>query len=189
MNEAATLWAVQLPIGPNLARAPRAALTGSTHHESRMLSEVFQNYQILPLQRSFEGRRINISMTHHLFPLVADMLADFILYLASDELRQSPDDPLVRAKARRAVDLFWLLLQAALAKHGHAVSLHALQFPCGDLGNEDAEFYRIAGAGITCCDIVQHRDRHRIAGAVVDEPADVWLMFEAIDRTRPTYSQ
>ena len=65
-------------------------------------------------------------MTHHLFPLVADMLADFILYPASDELRQSPDDPLVRAKARRVVDLFWRLFQAVLAKHGHTVSLDCI---------------------------------------------------------------
>ena len=91
-----------------------------------MLSEVFQNYQILPLQRSFEGRRINISMTHHLFPLVADMLADFILYPTSTELRQSPDDPLVRAKARRAVALFFGLLQAVLTRHGHTVSLDCI---------------------------------------------------------------
>ena len=87
---------------------PRQGLQGRLRqapgtNEPRMLSEVFQNYQILPLQRSFEGRRINISMTHHLFPLVADMLADFILYPTSTELRQSPDDPLVRAEARRAV--------------------------------------------------------------------------------------
>ena len=48
---------------------------------------------------------------------------DFILYPTSDELRQSPDDPLVLAKARRAVTLFFDLLQAVLAKHGHAISL------------------------------------------------------------------
>ena len=59
--------------------------------------------------------------------------------------------------------------------------LHALRFPCGDLGNEKTEFYRIAWAGITCCDIVQHRDRHRIAGAIVDEPADCWIMIDAIE--------
>jgi hypothetical protein len=27
---------------------------------------------------------------------------------------------------------------------------------------------------------MQHRDRDRIAGAIMDEPADVWVMFEAI---------
>ena len=51
---------------------------------------------------------------------------DFILYPTSDELRLSPDDPLLLAKARRAVDLFCNLLQAVLAKHGHTVSLDCI---------------------------------------------------------------
>ena len=45
-------------------------------------------------------------MTQHHSPIVADAVTDFILYPTSDELRQSPDDPLVLAKARRTVDLF-----------------------------------------------------------------------------------
>jgi hypothetical protein len=66
-------------------------------------------------------------MTQHEFPLVADTVTDIILYPTSDELRQSPDDPLVFAKARRAVDLFWRLFQAVLAKHGHTVSLDRIE--------------------------------------------------------------
>jgi hypothetical protein len=62
-------------------------------------------------------------MTQHEFPLVADTMTDFILYPASDELRQSPDDPLVLAKDRRAVILYFDLLQAILAKHGHGITL------------------------------------------------------------------
>jgi hypothetical protein len=65
-------------------------------------------------------------MTQHEFPLVADVATDIILYPTSDELRQSPDDPLVLAKAGRAVDLFWRLLQAVLANHGHEVFLDRL---------------------------------------------------------------
>ena len=62
-------------------------------------------------------------MTQHEFPLVADTVSDFILYPTSDELQQSPDDPLVLAKARRAVTLCSNLLQAILAKHGHEIDL------------------------------------------------------------------
>jgi hypothetical protein len=62
-------------------------------------------------------------MTQHEFPLVADAATDFILYPTSDELRQSPDDPLALAKERRAVGLYFDLLQAILAKHGHTISL------------------------------------------------------------------
>jgi hypothetical protein len=50
-------------------------------------------------------------------------VTDFILYPTSDELRQSPDDPLVLAKARRAVTLYSNLLQAILAKYGHEIDL------------------------------------------------------------------
>ena len=70
--------------------------------------------------------RLNTRMTQREFPLIADTVTDFILYPTSDELRQSPDDPLVLAKARRAVDLFWRLFQAVLAKHGHTVSLDGI---------------------------------------------------------------
>ena len=65
-------------------------------------------------------------MTQHEFPLVADMATDIILYPMSAELRLSPDDPLLLAKARRAVDLFWHVFQAVLAKHGHTVSLDCI---------------------------------------------------------------
>jgi hypothetical protein len=65
-------------------------------------------------------------MTQHEFPLVADVLTDLILYPTPDELRLSPDDPLILAKARRAVTLYFKLLQAVLAKHGHSVSLDRL---------------------------------------------------------------
>jgi hypothetical protein len=62
-------------------------------------------------------------MTEHQFPLGADMATDIILYPTSDELRKSPDDPLVFAKARRCVNLYFNLLQAILAKHGHEITL------------------------------------------------------------------
>ena len=62
-------------------------------------------------------------MTHLQSPLTADMAADLILYPMSDELRQSPDDPLLLAKERRAVSLYFNLLQAILAKHGHRITL------------------------------------------------------------------
>ena len=48
---------------------------------------------------------------------------DTVLYPTSDELRQSPDDPFVVATAHRAVTLYFNLLQAILAKHGHEVLL------------------------------------------------------------------
>jgi len=51
-------------------------------------------------------------MTQHEFPLVAEVATDIILYPTSDELRQLPHDPLVIAKVRRAVDLYFNLLQA-----------------------------------------------------------------------------
>ena len=62
--------------------------------------------------------------------------------------------------------------------------LHGMRFPCGDLSNEQTEFCRIAWAGITCCDVVQHRDRNRIAGAIVDEPADCRIVIDAIEGDR-----
>ena len=62
-------------------------------------------------------------MTHFQFPLAADMATDLILYPMSDELRQSPDDPLLLAKERRAVSLYFDLLCAILAKHGHGITL------------------------------------------------------------------
>jgi hypothetical protein len=62
-------------------------------------------------------------MTHHQFPLGAEMATDIILYPTSDELRNSPDDPLVFARARRCVNLYFKLLQAILTKHGHQITL------------------------------------------------------------------
>jgi hypothetical protein len=67
--------------------------------------------------------RINTFMTQHQSPLVADLTTDIILYPTSDRLRVSPDDPLVFARARRAVKLYFDLLQAILAKHGHQITL------------------------------------------------------------------
>ena len=93
----------------------------------RMLSEAFQNYRILPLQRYFQGRRINTSMTQHEFPLVADVATDFILYPMSAELRQSPDDPLLLAKERRIVGIYFDVLRAILVKHGHAITLDRVE--------------------------------------------------------------
>src|SRR3954470_282613 len=65
-------------------------------------------------------------MTQHEFPQVADPVTDIILYPTSDELRQSPDDPLVLAKDRRAVTLYFDLLRAILAKYGHEVALDCI---------------------------------------------------------------
>ena len=65
-------------------------------------------------------------MTQHQFPLGAEMATDIILYPTSDELRNSPDDPLVFAKARRCVNLYFSLLQAILAKHGHLITLDCI---------------------------------------------------------------
>ena len=59
--------------------------------------------------------------------------------------------------------------------------LHGVRCWHSDLGNEKAEFYWIAWAGIACCDVVQHRDRQRIASAIVDEPADIWIMIDAVE--------
>jgi hypothetical protein len=62
-------------------------------------------------------------MTQHQYPVGADLVTDIILYPTSDQLRESPDDPLLLAKARRAVKLYFDLLQAILAKHGHQIIL------------------------------------------------------------------
>jgi hypothetical protein len=62
-------------------------------------------------------------MNQHQFPLGADLVTDVILYPTSDELRNSSDDPLVFARARRCVNLYFTLLQAVLAKHGHQITL------------------------------------------------------------------
>ena len=48
---------------------------------------------------------------------------DIILFPTSDELRESPDDPSLLAKERRVVTLYFDLLQAILAKHGHRITL------------------------------------------------------------------
>ena len=65
-------------------------------------------------------------MTEHPFPLGADMATDIILYPTSDELRKSTD-PLVFAKAQRCVNLYFSLLQAILAKHGHLITLDCIE--------------------------------------------------------------
>jgi hypothetical protein len=62
-------------------------------------------------------------MTQQQSPLGADLATDIILYPTSDELRNSSDDPLVLGKARRCVNLYFNLLQAVLAKHGHQITL------------------------------------------------------------------
>jgi hypothetical protein len=62
-------------------------------------------------------------MTHHQSCFAADMASDLFLYPMSDELRRSPDDPLLLTKARRGVNLYFHLLQAILAKHGHPITL------------------------------------------------------------------
>ena len=62
-------------------------------------------------------------MTHHQSFPAAHMAADLILYPMSDELRQSPDDPLLLAKERRAVSLYFDLLCGILAKHDHEITL------------------------------------------------------------------
>jgi hypothetical protein len=53
-------------------------------------------------------------------------VTDFILYPTSDELRLSPDDPLVLAKERRNVGIYFDVLRAILVKHGHAITLDRL---------------------------------------------------------------
>jgi hypothetical protein len=66
-------------------------------------------------------------MTQQQSHLGADLATDIILYPTSDELRNSPDDPLVLAKARRCVNLYFSLLQAVLAKHGHLITLDCIE--------------------------------------------------------------
>ena len=66
-------------------------------------------------------------MTQHHSRIVTDTVTDFILYPMSDELSQSPDNPLVLAKARRAVTLYSNLLQAILAKHNHEIDLDSIE--------------------------------------------------------------
>jgi hypothetical protein len=61
-------------------------------------------------------------MTHHQSTLGADMTTDLLLHPISDELRQSPDDPLLFTKERRAVSLYFDLLRAILARHGHGIT-------------------------------------------------------------------
>jgi hypothetical protein len=75
-------------------------------------SEAFQNYRILALQRSFQGHRIYSGMTYHQFPLTADLPADIIHIPSSIN--------------RRAVNLYWDLLQAVLGQHGHEVFLEQI---------------------------------------------------------------
>jgi hypothetical protein len=84
-------------------------------------------------------------------------------------IESSSDKPIFRFGRR---DNYWLYVGRVL---------HGKRFRCGDLSKEKAEFYWIAWAGITCCDVVQHRDRDRIAGAIVDEPADCRIVIDAIE--------
>jgi hypothetical protein len=67
--------------------------------------------------------RINTIMTQYQSPLGADLVTDIIRYPTSDELRKSPDNPFLLAKARRGVNLYFKLLQAILAKRGHQITL------------------------------------------------------------------
>jgi hypothetical protein len=59
-----------------------------------------------------------------------------------------------------------------------------MRFPYGNLGDEETEFRRIAWSGITCRNVVQHRDRHRVAGTITDEPADRRIVFDVIEGDR-----
>jgi hypothetical protein len=56
--------------------------------------------------------------------------------------------------------------------------------PHGNLEKKKAEFCRIAWGGVSCRNVVQHRDRHRIADAIVNEPADRRIMFDVIEGDR-----
>lgn len=67
-------------------------------------------------------------MTQHQSPLDAYLTTDIIVYPTSDELRNSPDDPLVFARARRCVNLYFSLLQAILTKHGHQITLDRIDY-------------------------------------------------------------
>ena len=67
-----------------------------------------------------------LPMTQYQSPLDAYLTTDIILYPTSDELRKLPDDPLVFAKARRCVNLYFSLLQAVLARHGHLITLDCI---------------------------------------------------------------
>jgi hypothetical protein len=49
------------------------------------------------------------------------------------------------------------------------------------LGEEKIEFDRIAWSGVSRRDVVEHRDRKRIVGSVVNEPADCRNMLDAIN--------
>src|ERR1700722_15153258 len=66
-------------------------------------------------------------MNHPHPSLRSDITTDCILYPKSDELRTSPDNQLVLAKAHRAVTLFFDLLQAMLTRHGHVVHLDRIE--------------------------------------------------------------
>jgi hypothetical protein len=56
-----------------------------------------------------------------------------------------------------------------------------MRFPCGNLGDKETEFCRIAWSRIAGCDVVQHYDRDRIAGVITNEPADRRIMIDAIE--------
>ena len=73
------------------AAATLAALTGPQAVDMSLarcktLEKHEMDHWLLPQTR----RLINTGMTQHEFPLVADVLADFILYPTSDELRLTP---------------------------------------------------------------------------------------------------
>jgi len=72
-------------------------------------------------------RWINRLMTHPHPSLPSDITIDFILYPTSDELRQSPGDPLVLAKGRRAATLYFDILRAVLTRHGHQIDLDRIE--------------------------------------------------------------
>ena len=109
------------------AAATLAALTGPQAVDMSLarcktLEKHEMDHWLLPQTR----RRINSGMTQREFPLVADTVTDFILYPTSDELRLSPDDPLVLAKERRIVGIYFDVLRAILVKHGHAITLNRI---------------------------------------------------------------
>jgi hypothetical protein len=56
-----------------------------------------------------------------------------------------------------------------------------MRFPHGNLGDKETEFCRVAWSRIAGRNIVQHRNRDRIAGAIVDEPADRRIIIDAIE--------
>ena len=56
-----------------------------------------------------------------------------------------------------------------------------MRFFHDDLGDKKAKFNRVARTRVFCRDVVQHRNRNRIVGAIVDEPADCRMMIDLIE--------